>query len=64
MPGVSTFAAFGLMRRRSSLNNFKLATVAKVLGLEFDEASMHDALYDIELTRELFYLLRDRVRKD
>lgn len=60
---VMSFAAIGLMRRRSSLVNFKLLTVAKALGLEVDEARSHDALYDVELMRKLFHKLLERVRR-
>ena len=60
---VMSFAAIGLMRRRPSLDNFKLLTVAEALGLEIDEERSHDALYDVELAREVFHMLLDRVRK-
>ena len=35
--------------------------VAKKAGIAFDESKAHDALYDIEVTRELFWRLRSRV---
>jgi hypothetical protein len=30
-------------------------TVAKTMGIEIDENKLHDATYDIELTRDIFY---------
>lgn len=44
---------------RNSLPNFKLETVAKffIYGIKEDET--HDAAYDIELTRKLFYELEN-----
>lgn len=35
--------------------NCKLMTVAKTMGIEIDENKLHDATYDIELTRDIFY---------
>ncbi len=60
---VMSFAAFGLMRRRASLRNFQLLTVAEALGIATDKDNAHDALYDVELTRNVFQLLIERVRK-
>ena len=58
---VMTMAAAALMHRRAELANFRLPTVARVLGFEVDESRTHDALYDAMLTRKLFCLLRDHV---
>lgn len=41
-------------RNDPKLPDFKLLTVCKYLGIPVDETKLHDALYDIELTRELF----------
>lgn len=41
--------------RRASLPNFKLATVAAALGAEVSEEKLHDAQYDIELTRYIYH---------
>jgi len=46
---------------RHQLSNFKLATVARHLGLEVDETRLHDSLYDIELTRQLWLAARARI---
>ena len=42
---------------RSEMENFKLVTVAKKLGIEVDETKLHDALYDVEITMESYYRL-------
>ena len=34
--------------------NFKLSTVAQTVGIEIDEARLHEANYDIELTRAVY----------
>lgn len=34
--------------------NFKLITVAETLGVDFSEEKLHGALYDIEITRQIF----------
>ena len=44
-----------LMGVRNDMENFKLMTVAKTMGIEIDENKLHDATYDIELTRDIFY---------
>ena len=36
------------------MQDFKLLTVAEELGLKVDEEKMHDARYDIALTRAMF----------
>lgn len=37
--------------------NFKLATVSKALGIEVDDSKLHDAEYDILLTRQIYNLV-------
>jgi len=54
---VANIAAVKLMSIREELGNFKLATVAKYAGIEVDESKLHDSMYDIRLTRELFNAL-------
>lgn len=44
-----------LMGVRNDMENFKLMTVARTMGIEIDENKLHDATYDIELTRDIFY---------
>jgi DNA polymerase-3 subunit epsilon len=34
--------------------SFKLSRVAKTLGIEVDEDRLHDADYDVYLTREIY----------
>lgn len=54
---VMNMAALALAPRRSTLENFKLLTVARFAGIEFDENLGHDALYDVHITRRLFRCL-------
>jgi hypothetical protein len=62
MEGSPCFRATGdrdplaarLMSRRPAMSNFKLLTVAKVLGLDVDGEKVHDAKYDIALTMEMY----------
>lgn len=44
-----------LFERRPMMDNFKLMTVAREMGIEIDESKLHDATYDIELTRDIYY---------
>jgi hypothetical protein len=39
---------------RAELPNFKLATVARHTGIDVDDSRLHDSMYDIELTRQLW----------
>lgn len=43
-----------LKKERHKLTDFKLSTVAKYLGIEVDETKLHDAMYDIYLTKEIY----------
>ncbi len=58
---VMNMAALALAPNRPELANFKLPTVARFLGIEFDENLGHDAVYDVQVTRQLFHLLCDRI---
>ncbi len=46
-----------LKNERHKLENFKLSTVAKYLGVNVDETKLHDAYYDIYLTKEVYRLI-------
>jgi DNA polymerase-3 subunit epsilon len=56
---VMVLAAQYLITRRAGMVNFKLMTVAKELGLMVDETRLHDAVYDIELTRGVYRIVTD-----
>ncbi len=43
-----------LMEVRTKMPDFKLKTVAAQLGIEVDEAKLHDGAYDIDLTRLIY----------
>lgn len=51
---VMVLASHALAPLRSNLENFKLATVAKFMGINVDDEALHDAFYDIHLTREVY----------
>lgn len=57
---VMRMAAVALADSRPNMINFKLATVARALGIEFDPMKAHDATYDLEKTVEMF----DKLWKD
>jgi DNA polymerase-3 subunit epsilon len=42
---------------RHEMENFKLMTVAKKLGIEIDESKLHDGFYDIELTKKVYDII-------
>lgn len=54
---VLVLASHCLQHERAKLENFQLRTVARYLGIEVDESKLHDALYDIELTRKIYHIL-------
>lgn len=47
-------AAQKLMSRRNEMIDFKLGTVAQTLGIKIDPTRLHDAMYDIELTAQVY----------
>jgi DNA polymerase-3 subunit epsilon len=51
---VMVLASARLADRRPEMKDFKLATVAKFLGVNVDENSLHDADYDIFLTKSIY----------
>lgn len=56
---IMRLACEKLAGEREKLQDFKLGTVASYLGVEFDEVEAHDALYDIEKTREVYKKLKE-----
>lgn len=46
-----------LMGLRADMPDFKLKTVAAHLGMNVEEDQLHNATYDIHLTRGLYYLV-------
>lgn len=55
---VMLIAMFACIGQRQKLTNFKLVTVAKSLGIKVEDSKLHDAMYDTEITAELFFLLK------
>jgi DNA polymerase-3 subunit epsilon len=51
---VMVLASVELQGIRPTLPNFQLKTVAKAFGIAVDEAKLHDAQYDLELTYSIF----------
>ena len=49
-----TIAFHFIGEERHLMENFKLDTVAGALGIEVDENELHDALYDVKLTRQIY----------
>lgn len=58
---VYSLVSFLLMRERANLKDSKLKTVCRYFGIEVDETKLHDALYDITLTRDLYYAATKRI---
>lgn len=54
---VMVLASSALAHKRAEMPNFKLSTVCEELGIRVEEGSLHDASYDIELTKQLFFKL-------
>lgn len=51
---VMVLATYYLMEERHSMPDFRLETVARHLGIEPDRDKLHDAAYDIWLTKEVY----------
>jgi len=54
---VMVLASHHLVKERHKMPDFKLETVARHLGIESDPAKLHDAAYDIYLTKEIYQRL-------
>ena len=57
---VLVLASEYLLERRSRMPSFKLHRVASELGIMIDEDRLHDALYDVELTRQIYRVVTRR----
>lgn len=55
---VMVLASVCLAECRAEMENFKLSTVAKFLGVSVSDDSLHNALYDIELTRAVYDIVK------
>lgn len=51
---VMVLAAEHLKFDRHTMENFQQSTVAKKLGIEIDNKRLHDAVYDVEVCREIY----------
>lgn len=51
---VAILASQFLIKERATMENFKLHTVARHLGIELDTSKLHDALYDAHLARLVY----------
>lgn len=51
---VYVLASYKVMKDRHNIKYFKLKTACKHFGINVDESKLHDAIYDVELTRNLF----------
>lgn len=54
---VLCLASQYLLDRRASMPSFKLKRVAKELGIIVEEEKLHDAGYDVHLTREIYRIV-------
>ena len=57
---VMVLASAYLATRRPDMENFKLSTVAKTLGVDVESESLHNALYDINLTKAVFDIVTNK----
>ncbi len=51
---VMVLATQHLMGKRHLMSDFKQETVARELGIEIEREKLHDAAYDIQLTKEIY----------
>lgn len=54
---VMVLASVHLAERRHEMENFKLSTVARFLGVIVDDTLLHDAEYDIFLTKAIYDMI-------
>lgn len=53
-----------LLSRRAGMDNFQLGTVAKELGIFVDSDNLHDGLYDVKLTRQIYKIVTGEQEED
>lgn len=58
---VMTLVTPMLFGTRPDMLNFKLGTVSKFLNIVTEDTSLHDAMYDIEITQVIFWQYYDNV---
>lgn len=61
---VMVLATQALMEMRSRMLNFKLCTVAQTFGIKIEEEKLHDAMYDIYLTYEVYKRITNNALKE
>lgn len=49
---------------RHTMPSFKLHRVARTFGIEVDQDKLHDSMYDVEITRKLYYILGRHTAQD
>ena len=54
---VMVLASQHLIKERHKMKNFKLGTVAEYLGVEVQSDRLHDGLYDVEITRDIYNII-------
>lgn len=54
---VRVLAGYFLQDKRHEMRSFKLVRVAKEVGIEVDKSKLHDAEYDVHLTRQILLML-------
>lgn len=57
---IMYLASEKLKHIRHTLPNFKLGTIAKHFGLNLSEDSLHDSLYDIQITKQIYTILTNK----
>lgn len=51
---VMVLAAQKLLNERHLMKDFKQSTVAEYLGIEVDETKLHDAIYDVQIMKQIY----------
>lgn len=54
---VMVLASQYLIEQRNQMENFKLATIAKELGINTEEGKLHNATFDIKLTKAIYAII-------
>jgi len=57
---VMVLAMQYLVGRRQEVRNFKLETALEYFKIPYDATKLHDALYDAQKARELYYLVTEK----
>jgi DNA polymerase-3 subunit epsilon len=57
---VRVLALYDMLEQRHTMEYFKLSDVAKAYGIWVENDKLHDAMYDVELTKNIYHKIKNK----